>query len=408
MRTYEYRCRPNKQQEAQLMAVLIASRRLYNDALQELVEHYKATGKHLNLFEQDKRHGAKEHPDLPAVVVDTTLKRLHRSFANFFRGRKEGKRIGFPRFKSADAWNTMQFRDAANCLESSGGISRAEGTLPRGDCLPNGHGNYLKTPKLKTPKICGGRIRVNVHRPLDGVFKFARLVLRPSGWYVQCVTDYDGERLEPSDKAVGLDMGITYLVADSDGGFVRNPKSFRVSASKLAQAQKRLAKCRKGSHRRWKAKKQVARVHERVASQRKDKLHKVSRSYVNGYGTVAVEDLKPANMVRNHSLALSISDASWGLLRFFLAYKAESAGREFVAVPPHYTSQKCSHCKELVQKSLSVRTHICPYCGYVADRDTNAAQNILLAGTPPSLRDAEGLVKTSESSVPLKREAIGL
>ena len=369
------------------MAVLIASRRLYNDCLQELVEHYKATGKHMNLFEQDKRHGAKEHPDLPAVVVDTTLKRLHRSFANFFRGRKEGKHIGFPRFKFADAWNTMQFRDAANCLD----------------------GNYLKMPK-----ICGGRMRVNVHRPLDGTFGFARLVLRPSGWYIQCVTDYDGERLASSDKAVGLDMGITYLVADSDGGFVRNPKSLRASAAKLASAQKRLAKCKKGSHRRHKAKKQVARVHERIVSQRKDRVHKVSRSYVNKCGLIAIEDLKPANMVRNHSLALSISDASWGLLRFFLAYKAESAGRAFAVIPPHYTSQnytsqKCSRCKELVQKSLSVRTHVCPYCGYVADRDTNAALNILkLARTEPSLRGREGLAYASESPSPPKREAPAL
>jgi len=386
MRTYEYRARPNKEQEVRFMAVLVASRCLYNDCLQELVEHYKATGKHMNLFEQDKKHGAKEHPDLPAIVVDTTLKRLHRSFANFFRGRKEGKRIGFPRFKSADAWNTIQFRDAANRLD----------------------GNYLKTPK-----ICGGRLRVNVHRPLDGAFKFARLVLRPSGWYVQCVTDYDAVRLAPSDKAIGLDMGITYLVADCDGGFVKNLKSFRHSARKLGAAQKRLAKCKKGSRRRRKAKRLVARVHERVANQRRDKLHKVSCSYVNRYGTIVVEDLKPANMVRNHSLALPIFDASWGLLRFFLAYKAESAGRRFVAVSPHYTSQRCSRCKEMVQKSLSVRTHVCPCCGYVADRDTNAAQNILkegleLARTEPPLRDAEGPAQAGESSVPLKREAPGL
>lgn len=391
MRTYEYKARPNKEQEAKLMAVLVASRRLYNECLEELIEHYKSTGKHLNLFEQDKRHGAKEHSDLPAVVVDSTLKRLHRSFANFFRGRngkiRDGRRVGFPRFKGANAWNTIQFRDAANCLD----------------------GNYLKTPK-----ITGGKIRVNVHRPLEGSFKIARLVLRPSGWYVQCVTDYDGERLEPNDKAIGLDMGITYLVADSDGGFVRNPKSFRTSAKKLAQAQKRLAKCKKGSHRRRKAKRQVVRVHERIANQRKDRLHKVSHSYINHYGTIAVEDLKPANMVKNHSLALSISDASWGLLRFFLAYKAESAGREFVAVPPHYTSQKCSGCKELVQKSLSVRTHVCPYCGYVADRDTNAAENILklaqreLARTEPSPRNAQGRAQARESSVSMKREAPGL
>ena len=382
MRTFEYRLRPNEEQEGQLMAVLIASRRLYNGCLEELVEHYKATGRHLNLFEQDRRHGAKEHPDLPAVVVDTTLKRLHRSFAHFFRGRKDGRRVGFPRFKGANAWNTVQFRDAANCLD----------------------GNYLKTPK-----VCGGRIRVNVHRPLEGTFKFARIVLRPSGWYVQCVTDHEGERLGPNDEAVGLDMGITYLLADSDGGFVRNPKSFRKSAERLARAQKRLARCKKGSRRRRKAKRLVARVHERIANQRKDRLHKVSRSYVNAYGVIAVEDLKPANMVRNHSLALSISDASWGLLRFFLAYKAESAGRRVVAVPPHYTSQKCSRCKELVLKSLSVRTHVCPHCGYVADRDTNAARNILKsARTGPSPREREGLANASESPHPPTREAPGL
>jgi len=157
------------------------------------------------------------------------------------------------------------------------------------------------------------------------------------------------------------------------------------------------------------AKKQVARVHERIANQRKDKLHKVSRSYVNGYGTIAIENLKPANMVRNHSLALSISDASWGLLRFFLSYKAESAERRFVVVPPHYTSQKCSCCKEMVQKSLSVRTHVCPYCGYVADRDTNAAQNILRIGLDETFAEgARGAGFASESPHPLKQEAIGL
>jgi len=150
-------------------------------------------------------------------------------------------------------------------------------------------------------------------------------------------------------------------------------------------------------------------VHERITNQRKDKLHKVSRFYVNNYGTIAIEDLKPANMVKNHSLALSISDASWGLLRFFLAYKAESAGREFAAVPPHYTSQKCSRCEELVQKSLSVRTHVCPHCGYVADRDANAAQNILRIGLDETFAEGRrGAGYASESSVPLKREAIGL
>jgi len=162
MKTFEYRLRPNTQQEQALMGVLIASRKMYNSCLEELIRHYEETGKHMHLYEQDKQHGKEAHPDLPAVIVDTTLKRLHRSFTNFFQGRKEGRRVGFPRFKGANAWNTVQFRDAANCLD----------------------GRYFKAGKQ-----CGGRIRTIVHRPLEGTFMFARVVLRPSGWYLQCICE---------------------------------------------------------------------------------------------------------------------------------------------------------------------------------------------------------------------------
>jgi len=162
MKTFEYRMRPTKAQEQALMNTLIASRKMYNACLEELITHYQETGKHMHLYEQDKHHGKEAHPDLPAIVVDTALKRLHRSFTNFFQGRKEGRKVGFPRFKGPNAWNTIQFRDAANCLDNG---------------------------RFKAPKQCGGRIRVIVHRPLEGKFKFARVVLRPSGWYLQCVCE---------------------------------------------------------------------------------------------------------------------------------------------------------------------------------------------------------------------------
>ena len=179
MRTFEYRLRPTRAQEQALMNTLIASRKMYNACLEELITHYQETGKHLHLYEQDKRHGKEAHPDLPAVVVDTTIKRLHRSFTNFFQGRKEGRKIGFPRFKGAHAWNTIQFRDAANCLDNG---------------------------RFKAPKQMGGRIRVIVHRPLEGTFKFARIVLRPSGWYVQCVCEREPQPLPKKGNTVGLDM----------------------------------------------------------------------------------------------------------------------------------------------------------------------------------------------------------
>ena len=345
--------RPNRQQATTLMACLVASRLLYNAGLEELIAHYRETGKHLNRFAQDKAHGKTAHPDLPAVVVDTTLDRLHRSFANFFRGLKNGRRVGFPRFKGPQRWNTIQFRDT---------------------------GHYLKGSYFHAPKSIGGKIRVNAHRPLEGTFKFARVVLRPSGWYLQCVCETQPDPLPKLDAAIGLDMGITYLVADSDGRLVHNPKNLQEAAEKLAKAQRRLAKCVKGSRRRGKARQKVARHHERVANRRRDILHKVSRNYVNAFQTIVIEDLKPANMVKNHCLARAISDASWGMLRGMLEAKAVDAGRQVIAVAPHYTSQDCSACGQRVQKSLSVRTHVCPHCGYVADRDTNAACNILKAG----------------------------
>ncbi len=387
MKTFEYRLRPNKKQEQALMSVLIASRKMYNACLEELITHYQETGKHMHLYEQDKHHGKAAHPDLPAVVVDTTLKRLHRSFTNFFRGRKDGHKVGFPRFKNANSWNTIQFRDAAN---------------------------YLDNGRFKAPQQMGGRIRVIVHRPMEGTFKFARIVLRPSGWYVQCICETTSHPLPQKENAIGLDMGIRYLIADSDGQIIDNPKHAKQSAKKLAKAQKKLAKGKKGSNRRNKAKRRVARIHERIQNQRHDTLHKASHHYVKHYQTIVIEDLKVANMVRNHCLAFSIADASWGLLRQYLESKAEHAGRKLIAVAPHYTSQKCSKCGEYVQKSLSVRTHICPFCGYIADRDENAARNILhaglrvLAGTPLSVREREGLSSDSESPLPLKREAPGL
>lgn len=376
--------RLNTQQEQALMSVLIASRKLYNQGLEELIAHYKETGKYMHLYEQDKHHGKKEHPELPAVIVDTVLKRLHRSFTNFFQGRKQGRKVGFPRFKQEQVWNTIQLRDATNAI---------------------------KDTYFHAPKQCGGHLRLVLHRKMEGTFKVARLVLRPSGWYLQCVCETEQSPLPKKDTAVSLDMGIVSLIADSHGHIVQNPKYAKNSAKKLAKAQKRVSRCQRDSHRRKKTKKRVARLHERIHNQRKDTLHKASHYYVKHYQTIVIEDLKPANMVQNHCLAFAIADASWGMLRHYLEHKAENAGRQCLAVAPHYTSQNCSQCGESVQKALSVRTHVCPFCGYMADRDENAARNILrrglqvLARKGPSSSRREGPSKEGESSSALKREA---
>ncbi len=356
-RMFEYRMRPNRAQEIALLTVLAASRRLYNDALAEWKAHFEATGKYLHIYEQDKRYNKTSYPDVPAVVTDQVMKRLHRALTAFFKGRKAGRDVGFPRFKPAQRWNSIEFRNGPNALE----------------------GRYFKAPKQ-----CGGKIRVNLHRPLEGQFRFARMVKRPSGWYLQCVCAVAAKPLPENERAVGLDMGITYLVADSEGNTVENPRAYKRSLSRLAKAQQVVSHRVKGSRRWRQAVRNVARIHEKIANQRKDALHKVSRRYVNQYQTIVIEDVQPANMVKNHWLAQAISDSSWGMLRQYLTYKAAEAGREIEAVPPHFTSQRCSRCGEYVQKSLSVRTHICPSCGFVADRDVNAAINIVQARTGPS------------------------
>lgn len=357
---FEYRLRPNTAQEPALLTVLAGTRQMYNAALAEWKEHLDKTGKYLSLYTQDKGYNKATYPDLPAVVVDQTLKRLHRALDRFFKFRKQGKPCGFPRFKSANRWHSIEFRDTTNAL----------------------HGRYFHAGK-----ICGGKIRVVAHRPLEGEFRFARIVKRPSGWYLQCVCETAAPPLAPTGKAVGLDMGLKSLVADSDGNTVPHPAHLKVELKNLAHSQRLLCRRTKGSHRRRKQARVVARRHERIANRRRDTLHKLSRKYVNEYDTIVVEDLNVAGMVQNHHLSRAISDASWSLLRLLLAYKAENAGRRFVAVSAHFTSQRCSGCGEHVEKSLSVRTHTCPYCGYTDNRDVNAAKNILRKGLDEAIAD---------------------
>jgi putative transposase len=339
---------------------------MYNDALQELIDHYKTTGKYLRRYDHDKFHDAKRHPEIPSFVVDEVLNRLHRSFANFFRGLKKGERIGFPRFKIKNRWHSFSMSSVCS-LKLHG--SRFHGGV-----------------KL------GGKIRVSLPREPEGKQKIARIIHRRSGWYLQIVTDYEKPKMEPNDKAIGLDFGIKNLIADSEGNFIENPLFLKQSLKKLRIAQRKTSRRKKGSNRRKKAWRMVARIHEKISEQRIDYLHKVSRKYVNKYGLIVIEDLSIGNMVKNHTIARSVVDSSWGMLRNLLEVKAAEAGRQVIAVPPHYTSQKCSECGEIVQKSLSVRTHVCPWCGYIADRDVNAARNILRAGVRPSGANVEDVI----------------
>ncbi len=207
-------------------------------------------------------------------------------------------------------------------------------------------------------------------------------MLRADGhWYVliMCETEPQTEHAPTScsHPDIGIDVGLKSFLTDSDGNTVDNPRFYRTSQRTLRRKQRQLCRRKKGSHRRRKAALNTAKTHLKIARQRRDFHYKVAKQYAEHYHHIAVEKLSIDNMVKNHHLAKSIMDASWGAFLDILTEKAERAGHCVIRVNPRFTSQKCFHCGEIVQKSLSVRTHVCPFCGYVADRDVNAAKNIL-------------------------------
>jgi putative transposase len=207
--------------------------------------------------------------------------------------------------------------------------------------------------------------------------KRVRVIRRADGYYAQfCVNVERVEEVIPTGKTVGLDVGLTHFYTDSAGETVPNPRHLRKSEKSLKRAQRRVSKKKLGSANRRKAINRVGRKHLKVSRQRKDFAIKTALCVMKSSDFIAYEDLQVKNMVKNHKLAKSISDAAWSQFAQWLQYLGKVYGKTVVAVAPQFTSQDCSTCGNTVKKSLSVRTHICS-CGTVLDRDHNAALNIL-------------------------------
>ena len=199
---------------------------------------------------------------------------------------------------------------------------------------------------------------------------------------MSCLCEFDPVALPVTPKTIGIDMGLKDLFVTSDGSKVGNPRHYAKYEAKLAKAQRRLAKKQLGSANRLKAKRKVARIHAKISDCRQDFLHKQSRRLVNENQVICVETLRVKNMVRNRNLSKAISDVGWGELTRQLAYKADWAGRQLVAIDQWFPSSKrCSCCGHVVDSlPLSVREWDCPECGTTHDRDVNAAVNIKAAG----------------------------
>ncbi len=362
MRTFEYRLFTNKEQYRKLMACLIESRGIYNGMLETVKAQYEHTQTFPSKYELEAAFkGQGEH--VPATTVQMLADRLTKSLKRFLAAKKHGiPGIGFPRFKKGNQWHSLQLRQYGK------------------DC-------YVHEDKkhLIIPAKMGKSLKIKLHRPIEGTPKTVHLILRADGhWYalIVCETEPKSEH-EPSacsHSDIGIDVGLTSFLTDSEGNTRENPRFYRTSQRTLRRKQRAMCRRKKGSHRRRKAAKNAAKTHLKINRQRRDHHFKTAKPYAEGYHLIAVEDLQITNMVKNHSLAKSILDASWGAFLDILEDKAQRAGHKMIRVNPRFTSQKCFKCGEIVQKSLSVRTHLCPFCGYVADRDVNAAQNILRLG----------------------------
>ncbi|MBW4572012.1 MAG: transposase [Tolypothrix carrinoi HA7290-LM1] len=220
--------------------------------------------------------------------------------------------------------------------------------------------------------------------------KRVRLVRRADGYYAQFAIDIDLKvETQPTGQVVGIDLGLKYFIADNKGNVEPSPKFYRKSEKQLNRANRK--KSKKYDKARKKAKKpqstnyqkarnRYARKHLRVSRQRKEYCKRLAYSVIQSNDLVAYEDLNVKGLLRNRHLAKSISDVGWSTFRAWLEYFGHKYGKVTVAVPPYNTSQNCSNCGKKVKKSLSTRTHVCPHCGYVADRDMNASINILKLG----------------------------
>ncbi|WP_226576699.1 RNA-guided endonuclease InsQ/TnpB family protein [Microseira wollei] len=308
-------------------------------------------------------------PDFPwakklnSMARQASAERAWSSIARFYDNCKKkvsGKK-GYPKFKK------YQTRASVEYKTSGWKLSEDRRYLTFSDGFEAG-----------TFKLWGSR---DLHFYQLKQIKRIRVVRRADGYYAQfCIDTERLEKREPTGKTIGLDVGLNHFYTDSNGQTVDNPRFLRKSERALKRAQRRLARTKKGSKNRIKARGKLGRKHLRVSRQRKDFAVKLARCVVRSSDLVAYEDLKVRNMVKNHHLAKSISDASWSLFRQWVEYFGKVFGVVTVAVPPYYTSQNCSNCGQKVQKTLSTRTHKCSHCGYIADRDENAARNILERG----------------------------
>ena len=358
--SYKYRAYPDAITRTRLNTALDTCRWLYNKLLEECTtarEHgFTPTMRGMQARIVTLKEENPFLKDVYSKVLQMVNYTLWSNIAALSQTKKRGRKIGKLRFKSACRYRTLNYN------QSGFKIDREHSSI-----------TFSKI----------GAIPFTMHRPYAGTVKGVLITRRGDRWYVIVQAEQEVSEPKREGRSVGIDLGLSSFAVDSDGAVIENPRFSEHSLDRIKKLHQSIARKQRFSKNWKKAKGKLEKAYEHITNQKNDFLHKLSRRYVDTYATICVEDLNIKYLKENgksRGLRRSIHSASWGRFFSYLSYKAASAGTRFIQVDPRNTTQMCSNCGSLVKKDLSVRVHECPYCGFVADRDYNAAVNIHRVG----------------------------
>ncbi|BAZ20705.1 IS891/IS1136/IS1341 transposase [Kalymmatonema gypsitolerans NIES-4073] len=357
MLVLEYKAVCNQRQSKAIDEAIRTSQFVRNKVLRYCMDNRGVGKKELYQYNTALRAEYAFVKDLNSHACQASVENVERAISRFFDNCKKSKpgKKGYPRFKKD-----------ARCVEYKTSGWKLHPTRRRI--------TFSDKKNIGELKLLG---KWDIHTYPAELIKRVRIVRRADGYYIQfCVKVDITTETRTENGEVGLDVGLEYFYSDSNGYHEENPRFLRKAEKAIKHAQRRIYSKEKGKNNRRKARGRYARKHLKVSRQREEHAKRVARNICKANAYVAYEELNVKGLVRNSRLAKSISDVAWSAFRRWLEYNARKFNTQVVAVPPHYTSQKCSSCGNIVKKTLSTRTHSCK-CGCLLQRDVNAAINIL-------------------------------
>lgn len=349
IKTYKYKLKLTQEQSNQIEQWIGTCRYVYNLALDTKIQSYQ---KGVNVSKYDLMKQLSSLKDVewiksvPSQSLQNVIERLDTAYQKFFSGG------GFPKWAKKGEYSSILFKSV----------------------------QATKTGFI-LPKI--GEVSIFKDRMPNGVLKTATITKESKGYFI-CVTfGCQSENLYPTNEnqVVGIDMGITYFLTDSNGCFVENPRHTKKYEARLRVKNRSLARKKKGSIRFKKTKKELNQLHSKIGNVRKDFLHKISFQYVKDNSLIVCEDLKVKNMIKFGNLSKHIADVSWSMFFWQLSYKSKQYEKKFIQINPKNTSQKCNSCGHIAKENRKTQSNFeCVSCGHQQNADFNAAENILGEG----------------------------